>query len=274
MPELPEVETILKGIKKELIGKKISKAEVLFRGIVKTPVRTFQGELAGAVIRGASRRSKFLLMELDKPFVVLIHLKMTGQLLYSRERRKTPHTHLILHFSDGTFLHYLDIRKFGAWWLYPREGLARVKELKKVGEEPLGPAMNWDRFNELLDGKKGKLKPLLMDQTFICGMGNIYSDEILYRARIHPLRQLQTLKPLERKELFHAMKTKLEEGIRRGGCSMDTYLNLTGGKGTMQEHLLVYGRKEGKCLRCGTGIKTLRLSGRTGHFCPYCQRLT
>src|SRR5258708_35757939 len=125
MPELPEVETILKGIRKELIDKKISKVEVPFRGIVKTPLRAFQRDLTGAVIRGASRRSKFLLLELDKPHVVLIHLKMTGQLLYGRERRKTPHTHLILHFTDGTFLHYLDIRKFGAWWLYPREGVGK-----------------------------------------------------------------------------------------------------------------------------------------------------
>ncbi len=272
MPELPEVEVIRRQAHKALAGKKIDRIEVYTRSLVRTPLPAFKRSLKGAVVKSVSRRAKYLLFEFVQPLVLLVHLKMTGQLLYSPTRKKDKHTHVIFRFSDGTYLHYSDVRKFGSLWLYSQDSLAKVKELKALGLEPLGPECNWDKFQGMLSEKKGRIKPLLMDQSFISGIGNIYSDEVLFQARVHPLRKVESLKPGECKEIFHAIKDKLEEGIRRGGSSVDDYRDLFGDKGTMQDHLEVYGRKGQKCLRCGLAIKTARLSGRTTHFCDYCQK--
>ena len=232
-----------------------------------------------------------LLLETED-YRLLIHLGMTGQLTYwdktatndnnffvhpltglqkSRQHTVDKHTHVSLYFADGNALHYRDIRQFGKWRLYRREEFADAREFWSLGLEPFTPDYRWARFRKRCDGRKLKIKSLLLNQSFVAGVGNIYADEALFEARIHPERRVATLTQQEKRRLFHAIPKVLKRGLKYGGTSFQNYLNAEGEKGSNQERLRVYGRKGEKCLRCRAQVARVAVSQRSSHFCPRCQ---
>ena len=243
MPELPEVETIRRQLAKKIIGKKIE----------------------GKKITGLRRRAKILIIDFNDGSSLIFHLKLTGQLIFNGEPSR--HTRHIFKFDDGSKLVFNDIRKFG-WWKH-------VQSSKDV-EKTFGPeALKVDLkgFENILEKRpNAKIKPLLMDQKFIAGIGNIYSDEILFVAKVQPLRRVKTLTSEEIKAIWSNIGKILKLAIKNRGTSENTYLDATGKKGDYLKYLKVY-RKEGqKCPRCGGMVKRIKIGGRSAHFCPKCQR--
>lgn len=243
MPELPEVETIRRQLSRKIVGKKLGKKQ----------------------IGGLRRRGKVLIIDFLDGSSLLFHLKLTGQLIFNA--KPSPYTRKVFNFSDGSRLVFNDARKFG-WW-------KKVKETKTL-EKQFGPEVleiDFKSFKELLQMRpKAKIKPLLMDQKFIAGIGNIYADEILFASRLHPLRQAGSLKDREIKWLFQNMKKILRDAIRQGGSSVEYYVDACGKKGDYVKYHKVY-QKEGKpCPRKDGGtIQRLKIGGRSAHFCPKCQ---
>jgi formamidopyrimidine-DNA glycosylase len=247
--------------------------------------------LANQTIKEISRRGKFLLFE-TKDHKLLVHLGMTGQLTYwdkaatndkrffvhpltglqkARQHAVDKHTHVSLYFEDGDALHYRDIRQFGKWRLYRREEFNQAREFWSLGLEPFTPGYRWAQFLEQFDGRKLRIKSLLLNQSFVAGVGNIYADEALFDARIHPERRAGTLTWQEKRRLFHAIPKVLRRGLKYGGTSFQNYLNAEGEKGSNQERLRVYGREGGKCFRCRGEVVRIVVSQRSSHLCPRCQ---
>ena len=345
MPELPEVETIRRQLFKEVVGKKIKSVEIKLPKMVyfdgrRSDVKNFKKNLEGARVNKANRAAKILIIELSNGYTLLIHLKLTGQLIYRakngetkrggnpRTKRAEPRlgkslagllfvsqslcswtnreqssyneppwpkpnvsvpnkwTHAIIHFTDGSKLYFNDLRQFGYLKLIETKKIGEQKELKKLGPEPLDKNFTAEKFSEMLKKRgKAKIKPLLLDQNFLSGIGNIYADESLFYAGILPTRPAGKLKPEEIKKLHQGIKTILQKSIAQGGTSSDTYVTLTGQKGGYEKYLKVYGWEGEKCKRgrhtttaplslfagCDGIIKRIKLSSRSAHFCPKCQ---
>jgi formamidopyrimidine-DNA glycosylase len=271
MPELPEVETIKRQLNKKVKGEKIKSVEVRLPKFIKYPLKKFRELVAGATIINVSRRAKLLIIELNNGYCLVIHLKLTGQLIYQGEPNK--HTHLIYYFTDGRHLIHNDLRQFGFVKIVPKKELARFLAKEEYGPEPLSEEFTLKLFKKLLAKReKAKIKPLLMDQTWLAGIGNLYSDEILFRAKVLPTRQAGSLKPAEIKRIYQGIKKILSLAISRRGSSADQYVDATGKKGNYFPLVKVY-RREGKpCYLCGTEIQSLKIGGRSAHFCPKCQK--
>ncbi|HVN80790.1 MAG TPA: bifunctional DNA-formamidopyrimidine glycosylase/DNA-(apurinic or apyrimidinic site) lyase [Terriglobia bacterium] len=292
MPELPEVETIRRGLVEKVIGRTIERVEIRSNRIVLYPKpNQLQEALRHQTIRQISRRGKFLVLDVGD-YHLLIHLGMTGQLTYwaqsqeddnlffrhprtglqkARQHRVDKHTHISLYFTNGEALHYRDIRQFGRWRLYRPEELAMAPEFVKLGPEPFTADYTWKRFLEAFKGRKLRIKSLLLDQRFVAGVGNIYADEALFDSRIHPERKAESLSNDEKRRLFRAIPRVLKRGLKYGGTSFQDYINAEGLAGTNQERLHVYGREGEKCLRCKLSIQRIVVSQRSSHFCPHCQ---
>lgn len=284
MPELPEVETIRKQLEKALIGKKIKSAEIRLSKLVKgISAREFENKIRGALIKSIKRRAKILIVGLSNPvrwqignFSLVIHLKLTGQLIYQEKydpKQITKYTHIIYYFSDGSTLFHNDLRRFGYVKLIPAEKTDKLLEEKeKFGPEPLEKQFTLEKFKKILSKRQGaKIKPLLMDQTFIAGIGNVYSDEILFYASVRPMRIATSLKPAEIQKIYQGIKKILPEAIRLHGSSVDTYIDIKGKQGKYISRLKVYGRDNKLCLKCKTKIERVKINGRSAHFCPRCQ---
>ncbi len=243
MPELPEVETIRRQLSQKIIGKKLN----------------------GKRITNVRRRAKILIIDFDDNSSLVFHLKLTGQLIFNGKLSR--HTRQVFKFDDGSQLIFNDARKFG-WW-------KKVKNTKKI-EKEFGPeALEIDlkTLKTLLSKRpKAKLKSLLMDQKFIAGIGNIYSDEILFAAKVAPLCLVKTLTDKEIQGIFQNIKKILRAAIRHQGSSVEYYLDACGQKGNYVKYHKVYHREGEKCGRCGTTIKRIKLTGRSAHFCPTCQK--
>ncbi len=293
MPELPEVETIRRGLEKKIIGQVIEKVEVRCHRIILRPTpQELQIALARQTIRTVSRRGKFLILEVGD-YCLLIHLGMTGQLTYwdqsldddagffihpqtglQMARHQHPvdkHTHVSFFFINGNALHYRDTRQFGKWRLYRPEELAAAPEFKRLGLEPFTPAYNWKAFQARFQGRSLRVKSLLLDQRFVAGVGNIYADEALFDAGIHPRRLSLSLTLEEKRRLFRAIPKVLRRGLKYGGTSFQNYINADGRSGSNQQRLRVYGREGKRCLRCKRAIERIIVSQRSSHFCPHCQ---
>lgn len=278
MPELPEVEVIRRDLEKEVVGRKIKAVDVTgMRTIRRYKQRKqFTSALIGRKITGVERRGKYLLLKLDGGDVLVIHLGMSGQLRRASGTREAlaKHTHVVITFTQGGQLRFIDPRTFGEMFVTSLDGIEdEVDELKHLGMDPLETAMSWDRFGELVAQRHAKLKVALMDQTFIAGIGNIYSDEILHHAGLRWDRMSDELRPEEVRRLYRAVFEVLQDGVKYRGSSLDDeqYVDLNGRKGGYQEHHQVYARDGQSCLRCRRSVVREKFSGRSTFYCPYCQ---
>lgn len=277
MPELPEVETIKQQLACAIVGKKIKNVEIILAKMVNLPMAKFKKIIIGAKIQGVKRRAKILIFDLDNDWSVLIHLKLTGQLIFHdnkiTDNPPIKHTHIIYYFTNGTKLYHNDSRQFGWERLIKTSALPEYWQKEKLGPEPLAKNFDLAKFTRILKSRpKAIIKPLLMDQKAIAGIGNIYSNESLFLAKILPTRKILTIKPIEIAMLFRAIKRVLAKAIAKRGSSVQDYVDSQGQKGDFAPELFVYNRHGQPCKKCGTKIIRLKLRGRSAHYCPHCQR--
>jgi len=274
MPELPEVETIKRTLEPKLKGLSFQAVEVHLPKIIRSPApQEFQVKLPGMTINKIERRGKYLLFFLANDSILILHLRMTGKLIYCLpEEPLEPHTHIIFYLNNGFVLRYRDTRQFGRIFLVKSEKLSLVAGLNNLGIEPFDPGFTKAFLIRELKHRHTKIKSLLIDQSFVAGIGNIYADEVLFRALIHPQRQSQTLTVREATRLYHAIQEVLQEGIESGGTSIRDYVDGEGNTGNYQNFLNVYGREGKPCPKCHRPITKNRLGGRSTHFCPVCQK--
>ncbi len=271
MPELPEVETIKRQLNKRIKGKQIKKVEIRLRKFVKYPLKKFEKLVVGAKIGNIARRAKLLIIGLSSNFCLVVHLKLSGQLIFNGQINK--HTHLIYYFTDGTKLIHNDLRQFGFVKVVPKSELDDFLKKEKFGPEPLTKEFTLKLFKELLaKRKKSKIKPLLMDQKFIAGIGNIYSDEILFYAKVLPTRKVSSLKSAEIKRIFEQIKNILTLALKKKGSSNRDYFDANGKKGNFAPLQRIYQRENQPCSKCKTKVKRIKLNSRSAHFCPKCQK--
>jgi formamidopyrimidine-DNA glycosylase len=281
MPELPEVETVARDLRPKLVGARIVGARCSWARTLRTHTpEEFAEAIAGHAVEAVGRRGKQLVIELSDGFALTIHLKMTGQLFVVPSTAPVdPYVRLVLELGDGRDLRFRDIRKFGKVGLYRRiasgelvlaEGGPGV--FSTTGPEPLDDAFTLRAFRHRLRVHKGRLKPLLLNQAFVAGIGNIYADEALWLARLHPLRSASSLRPSDEARLYRAIRSVLAEAVERRGSSIDDY-TAPDGDGEMQEQLQVYQRTGEACPRCGRPIRRIVIGARSTHFCSWCQRL-
>ncbi|WP_025691905.1 DNA-formamidopyrimidine glycosylase [Paenibacillus zanthoxyli] len=273
MPELPEVETVKRTLNTLVQGKKILKVTVRLPRIIRRPddIRMFETMLEGHTIERVERRGKFLRFLLDG-LVLVSHLRMEGRYgLYAAGEPLDKHTHVIFHFEDGTELRYTDVRQFGTMDLFLQGEDLSLPPLNKLGLEPLDPEFTPEAFRDLLSGKNTKIKPLLLNQAYVVGIGNIYVDESLHRAGIHPERAAKSLTAEQLDRLHQAIVVTLAEAVNAGGSSVKSYVNGQGVSGSYQHKLLIYGRKDQTCYSCGSVVEKSVVGGRGTHFCPSCQ---
>ena len=264
MPELPEVETIARKLKPDLVGKRILSAHLFWPRTLAFPSpRKFKSRVQGQTIRDVDRRAKFLIVHLSDAHL-LVHLRMSGDLsIRNSTIRPERHDRLVLELSGGKSLVFNDTRKFGRVWLTEKP----EDVLGNLGPEPLGADFTPQMLHTALHRKHRQLKPLLLDQTFLAGLGNIYTDEALHMARLHPLAASDSITAGQADILHEAIHIVLEEGIRRNGASIDWAYR----GGEFQNYFRVYGRKDEECPVCGTRIERILVGQRSTHFCPNCQ---
>lgn len=271
MPELPEVETISRELQ-EVVGRRIVAAEVRWARTVACPeVDSFDRRLSGQTITAVGRRGKWLVLTLDGGEALLIHLRMSGRLILEpADAADDPYARVLLTLDDGCRLRFSDPRKFGRVALTADPATI----LGALGPEPLDAALTPERFAAMLAARRTRLKPLLLDQRFLAGLGNIYADEALWRARLHPLRPAQTLSADEAARLLAAIRAVLTQAIERRGTTMDDggYVSARGLPGDFAGQIAAYGQKGQPCPCCQTPIERIVVGGRGTHFCPHCQR--
>lgn len=280
MPELPEVETIARDLRRKILGQRIQDIAVYDNRVIRQPAGQFVKSLKGRRLNKVSRRGKALILELDNGRYFVIQLIMTGQLIDSTRPRQDKVTKVSLRLSSGRYLHYNDQRLFGR--LQVVDTLEQIPYFCKLGPEPLadGPleaSLAKDGFSpswlaKKLKGKKVPIKALLMDHTFVAGIGNIYASEILFQSRINPKRPAHRLKKEEVNKLHAATRKILTEAIRWRGTSINTYRDANGEKGWFIRRIKVYGRENEDCFRCKTPLSKILQRGRSTFFCPRCQR--
>ena len=288
MPELPEVETVRRGLSELIIGKTVhTETHDTARGFPNAPddVSRF---LVGATITDVRRRAKVLMIDLSTKYSLIIHLKMTGQLVFVGETRfgaghpndslvnelPDKSTRVTLTFTDETKLFFNDQRKFGWMRLMPTVEIPNIDFMQRVGPEPLSDNFTPKEFMQRF-ARRGKtnIKAALLDQSVVAGIGNIYADESLWGAKIHPKRLVNTITEQEFELLFHEMREVMNLAVEKGGSSNHTYVNAEGKKGSYMDFARVFRREGLACPRCGTTIEKLRVAGRGTHICPFCQQV-
>ncbi|EJL31559.1 MULTISPECIES: DNA-formamidopyrimidine glycosylase [Brevibacillus] len=274
MPELPEVETVVRTLRGLVMGKTIERVSVHLARIVRQPddVEAFKSLLVGQTIQDIQRRAKFIQFFLNED-VLVSHLRMEGRYgVYQADDPVEKHTHVVFHFTDGTELRYRDVRQFGTMDLFPKGKETTVGPLAKLGVEPLDKSFTPEVLGKLLKGRSTKIKPLLLNQECIVGLGNIYVDESLFKAGIHPEKPAGKLTDKEVIRLHESIVSTLQEAVEQGGSSIKSYVNGQGEMGMFQQSLLVYGRKDEACTKCGAEIIRFVVGGRGTHICPDCQK--
>ncbi|MDP2860179.1 MAG: DNA-formamidopyrimidine glycosylase [bacterium] len=277
MPELPEVETIARELRKAIINKKITDVIVNNSKVIREPKpEKFIKELKNVKIKNIIRKGKLLIFELSSRQTRLpskfltMHLKMTGQLIYPRQSGASPGkaTRVSFIFNDGKILDFNDSRLFGELKIV--DHWRNLKFIKELGPEPFD--IDAKKFSVMLEDRKTKIKVLIMDQKFISGIGNLYANEALFRAKIDPRRPANTLSEKEKGLLFKEIKNVLQQAIKYGGSSVDNYVRVSGEKGTYAKFHQIYDRKGEKCFKCGETVQRISLGGRGTYFCPKCQK--
>lgn len=296
MPELPEVETIRRGLQAKVLGRTLVKADVRLKKQVRglTAAR-FEVEVAGRRIEALDRRAKFLLLHLSGSKTLMVHLGMSGQLSYWDHVKtdtkdfmvssltglqRTPgqhpvdkHTHVLLVLDQGDRIQYRDPRQFGYMSLVDTAAVDRLPSIKRLGMEPLDAGFTPLAFAGALAGRRGMLKPLLLNQSAVVGLGNIYADEACFAAGLHPCQTLERVTLAQIHKLFEAIKAVLDQALGEGGTTFRDYRRLDGTHGRNQQYLRAYGRGGKPCLRCSTPMKKILVAQRGTVFCPKCQRL-
>lgn len=274
MPELPEVETVRRGLNQLIKGQKIVNIEVLYPKIIVNPLPKFKEALIGATITDVGRRAKYLLFHFDNDLTMISHLRMEGK--YQVRDQKSDfdkHVHIIFELANGQYLGYRDVRKFGRMEVVPRANELTTKGIAKLGPEPLTPQYTYDSLVSGLQRKKKNIKAVLLDQQVVSGLGNIYVDEVLWLAKIHPEQPANQLTDEQLQALYPAISDEIQTAIAAGGTTIRSYVDATGQKGQFQLQLKVYDQEGQPCQRCGTVIEKIRVAGRGTHYCPNCQRL-
>lgn len=276
MPELPEVETIVRGLKKFVVGRRISDVNVRRADVLAgETAATFRAAIRGARITDARRRGKLIIIELDGERSLVIHLRMTGSLTYCLpETPLLPHTHVVLNLADGRELRFADTRRFGSLRLVGLGARAAAAAIPDMGPEPLDK-MSADKFENMIAAINRSRRPIkswLLDQKWIAGIGNIYADEILFHAGIRPERLPGGLSNHDISSLHRSLTEVLRAAIRSRGTTFSDYVDLAGERGGYARHLRVYQRTGRDCLECGEKIVKTKMAGRSTHYCPRCQR--
>ena len=270
MPELPEVETIARGLRPQLVGAVLTAAEVYWpRMLGRLAPHELSAQVAGRRVDWVGRRGKYVVLGLDSGFL-LFHLKMSGRLAVTPAGEPaSAHLRAVFHLADGRQLRFYDTRKFGRIYLVDR--LEAVTG--RLGPEPLSDELSAGEFQRMLARRAGRLKSLLLNQEFLAGLGNIYADEALFAARLHPLRLAGTLAPAEQLRLYEAIRTVLSRAVASGGSTLRDrgFVDVEGQAGLFQNEVCVYGRRGEPCPVCGTAIERTVIGGRSAHFCPHCQ---
>ncbi len=279
MPELPEVEVVRRTISNEIVGKTIRQVEVFWPRIVKWPddVYLFKQQLEGEAIGEIKRTGKYLIISAGSQLELVVHFRMTGKFkLMPPEEREQKHCHLFFHFEDEKEgLAYIDVRKFGDFFLVPKGDYRAIKGLYHAGVDPLSEQFTWPRFKKLLTSRKRQIKALLLDQSVMTGLGNYICDEVLWfegQRGVHPARCATELTTRELKGIYQRVKEVIEKSIQTGGNSFRDFSYGDGMKGEFKAMLKVYGRLGEPCFNCATPIAKTVVGGRTSHFCPRCQK--
>lgn len=276
VPELPEVETVRRGLLKLIKGSTIIGVDVYWNRIIsgETHSEDFTSQLIGAHLTDIKRRGKYLLFDFDH-CVMVSHLRMEGKYEVSDTNEPLKkHTHVVFHLADGRDLRYLDVRRFGRMTLVPKGKEFTVAGLKTIGPEPVPETFDLTHFKKVLKQKSRAIKPLLLEQKVVAGLGNIYVDEALFEAKIHPLRPANSLKPKEVEGLHQAIIDVLRKAVLAGGTTIRTYKNALGEVGSFQVELHVYGKTNEPCINCGAPIQKIKVAQRGTHVCANCQKLT
>jgi formamidopyrimidine-DNA glycosylase len=284
--ELPEVEVMRRDLEKDVVGRRIKEVEVrptqnalrVIRRHNKPGKRSVRKEFGSLLVSHkvtkVERKGKYLLMHLDGGDVLVVHFGMSGQFVRANKRQPLPqHTHVVITFQQGGDLRFIDPRTFGEMFVSASDELGKVRELAHIAIDPLEDTFTWPSFGELMAQRASKLKPLLMDQKFISGLGNIYSDEVLFAAGLRHDRMSDSVSSQEVRRLYRAIQEVVQDAIRFRGTTLDdeAYLDLFGRPGEFGPELKVYGRKGLPCRRCRTPIESVAVGGRRSYFCPQCQ---
>jgi formamidopyrimidine-DNA glycosylase len=277
MPELPEVETVRARLEPTLVGRRFDRVEIFDSRLTRPDDPAgVAAELEGERVAALDRRGKYLIVRFESGRVLLIHLRMTGQLLHGNGGGAPPaedvHRRAVVRLDDGSDVTYRDVRRFGTWQLIEEEDLQPYLA-QRIGREPLARSFTGERLAQALEGRRAPLKSALLDQRRLAGVGNIYADEALWRARLHPLRVAGGLNEAEVAALHRGIRAALKAGIARQGATLSNYRTPDGSRGRMQEEFKVYGREGEPCERCGTPIEKIRAAGRGTWYCPSCQAL-
>ena len=275
MPELPEVQTVVDELQQRLVGRCFASGASfdLARTAGHPAAEAFSARLAGRCIIGVRRRGKYILIDLDSHELLVIHLRMTGNLHFAPAGTPAPpHLRARLPLQDGEELRFADMRTFGRLYLGTADELAAVIPLDRLGPEPLEEAFSVESLRARLHGRRGAIKPVLLDQQVIAGLGNIYVDEALFLAKIDPRRPADSLTEEDLLALHGAIRAVLNGALANGGTSFRNYLSTWGRKGTNQDQLQVFRRQGAACPRCGTPLIRIVVGGRGTHLCPTCQR--
>lgn len=274
MPELPEVETIKETLQQLVLKKQIKNVTIRWPKIIKEPSDTeqFKMLLKGQTFQNLKRKGKYILFYLDD-YVLISHLRMEGK--YRVVPSNDPidkHTHIIFSFTDGEELRYHDLRKFGTMHLYPKGKEFNSPPLNKLGPDPFEEAFTFEYFYKKLKKTDRYIKTVLLDQTIVSGLGNIYVDETLYKAKIHPMSRSSKLTKKEIRAIYEQAIETLDAAVKLGGTTIRSYVNSQGEMGMFQQELFAYGQEDKPCKNCGQPITKMKVGGRGTHICPSCQK--
>jgi formamidopyrimidine-DNA glycosylase len=274
VPELPEVETVRAQLAPVLTGRTLRSIEILDERLTRPfDTREVVGRLEGERVAQVERRGKYVVVRFESGLVLLVHLRMTGSFLIAPagELPDDPHRRAVVSLDDGTDVAYRDVRRFGTWLLLEEDEAASYLS-ERLGEEPLGPRFTTRQLELRLAGRRAPVKAALLDQRTAAGLGNIYADEALWYAGVHPLRPAGSLDAGELAAVRTGLRRALRIGIKRQGATLSDYRTPNGGRGSMQDEFKVYGREGEPCPRCGAPIAKTRVAGRGTSYCPVCQR--
>lgn len=273
MPELPEVETVKETLKLKLIGKKIKDVKVYYDGIIAYPeVKEFSKQIKNLPIKDIKRRGKWLMFDLDK-YYLLSHLRMEGKYFFkNKEDKLDNHEHVVFTLDDDEELRYRDTRKFGKMYLIKKEDINSIGPIKDLGLEPWDDSLTKEYLRSKYKNKRLPIKTVLLDQSIIVGIGNIYADEILFLSKLNPLIKCCDLKDNDLDNIIKYTKEVLEKAIKLGGTTIRTYTSVDGVHGRFQNELLIHGKDKDVCPNCGQPIEKIRVGGRGTYYCINCQK--